>query len=45
LYGDVMIAGHLARLVCSTGKKHVGAAGMLLLVPFKTFEDSSSGGW
>jgi hypothetical protein len=27
------------------GKKHVGAVDMLLLVPFKTFEDPSSGGW
>jgi hypothetical protein len=42
---DVMAAGHLVRPACSAGKKHVGAAGMLLLVPFKTFEDSSSGGW
>jgi hypothetical protein len=45
LSGDAMAFGHLFRPVSSTGKKHVGAADMLLLVPFKTFEDPSSGGW
>jgi hypothetical protein len=43
LSGDAMAPGHLARPVRSAGKKHVGVAGMLLLVPFKTFEESSSG--
>jgi hypothetical protein len=38
-----MAAGHLVRPVRSVGKKHVGATGMLLLVPFKTFEDSFEG--
>jgi hypothetical protein len=45
LSGDAMAPGHLVRPVRSAGKKHVGVAGMLLLVPFKTFEESSSGGW
>jgi hypothetical protein len=45
LSGDAMAAGHLVRPVRSAGKKHVGVAGMLLLVPFKTFEESSLGGW
>jgi hypothetical protein len=45
LFGDAMTAGHLVRPVRSTGKKHVGIAGMLLLVPFKTFKDASSGRW
>jgi hypothetical protein len=45
LSGDAMAAGHLVRPARSAGKKHVGATGVLLLVPFKTFEDSSSGGW
>ena len=34
LSGGAMAAGHLVRPVRSTGKKHVGAAGMLLLLPF-----------
>jgi hypothetical protein len=40
-----MASCHLFRPVRSTGKKHVGAADMLFLVPFKTFEDPSSEGW
>jgi hypothetical protein len=44
LSGDAMAVGHLVRPMHLAGKKHVGVAGTLLLVPFKTFEDSSSGG-
>lgn len=33
------------RSVWSTDKNHVDDAGMLLLVPFKTFEDFSLQGW
>jgi hypothetical protein len=45
LSGDAMASCHLFRPVRSTGKKHVGAADMLFLVPFKTFKDPSSEGW
>jgi len=45
LSGDMMAVGHLFWLVRSAGKNHVGVAGVLLLVPFKTYESSSSGGW
>jgi hypothetical protein len=45
LSGDAMATSNLFRPVRSTGKKHVGAADILLLVPFKIFEDPSSGGW
>jgi hypothetical protein len=46
LLSDVeMAASHLVSPVRSAGKKHVGVAGMLLLVPFKTFENPLSEGW
>ena len=40
-----MADGDLVRSVRSAGQKHVGAASMMLLVPSKTFEVSSSEGW
>ncbi|CAN6247668.1 unnamed protein product [Urochloa humidicola] len=42
--GEVMAPRYLARLGRSTGKKHGGVASMLLMVPLKISEDSSSGG-
>ncbi|CAN6217767.1 unnamed protein product [Urochloa humidicola] len=43
--GDAMAFGHLFRPVRSTERMHTSAAGVLLLVPWKTFQSSSSGGW
>ena len=37
-----MVAGRLGRLVRSAGKKHVGAAGTLLLVPISPYKRSKS---
>lgn len=45
LSGDAMAIGHLSRPGRSAGKRHVSVVGVLLLVPFKAFESSSSGGW
>jgi hypothetical protein len=41
---EEMVVGHFARLVRSADKMYVGAAGVLLFVPFKNSEASSGGG-
>jgi len=43
--GDVRVIGLLFWHAHSAGKKHVSDTGVLLLMPFKTFESSSSEGW
>lgn len=40
--GNVRVVGLLPWPMHSAGKKHVSHAGVLLLMPFKTFKSSSS---
>jgi hypothetical protein len=45
LSGDVMAFGHLLRPERSTTSKHIGVSDVILLMPMKTFDVPSSGGW
>ena len=43
--GEAMATSHLARPGRSATIRHIGIPDVLLLVPLKTFDDLSSGGW